>query len=110
MSALISFLGGSAFRMVWGEVSSYFNKRQDHQHEMERMKAQENTEKEGQNGVRFEDSPADNRVRLYFPGKPDAATIADLKKSGFRWTPSLGCWQAYRTAMHNARRIAGVHT
>ena len=44
MSALISFLGGSAFRMVWGEVSSYFNKRQDHQHEMERMKAQDDAD------------------------------------------------------------------
>lgn len=44
MSALISFLGGSAFRMVWGEVSSYFNKRQDHIHEIERMKAQDDAD------------------------------------------------------------------
>lgn len=39
-SALFSFLGGSAFRMVWGEVASYFSKKQDHKHEMERMKAE----------------------------------------------------------------------
>ena len=75
---------------------------------LERVKAEENTESAGRDGIRFEDSPADNRVRLFFPGKPDASTIADLKRSGFRWTPSLGCWQAYRTAMHAARRIAGV--
>lgn len=36
-SALFSFLGGSAFRMIWGEISSYFNKKQEHSQEMERM-------------------------------------------------------------------------
>ena len=40
MSALISFLGGSAFRMIWGEVSSYFTRKQEHALEMERMKVQ----------------------------------------------------------------------
>jgi len=40
MSALISFLGGSAFRMIWGEVSSYFTRKQEHSLEMERMKVQ----------------------------------------------------------------------
>lgn len=37
LSALISFLGGSAFRVIWGEVS-YFQKKQDHGFEIERMK------------------------------------------------------------------------
>jgi hypothetical protein len=40
MGALISFLGGSAFRMIWGEVSSYFTKKQDHKQEVERMQLQ----------------------------------------------------------------------
>lgn len=39
-SALISFLGGSAFRMIWGELSSAWTKRQDHKHEVERMRVQ----------------------------------------------------------------------
>ena len=39
-SALLSFLGGSAFRMVWGEVAAYFSKKQEHAHEVERMKLQ----------------------------------------------------------------------
>lgn len=40
ISALFSFLGGSVFRMVWGEVSSYLNKRQDHAYEVELLRVQ----------------------------------------------------------------------
>lgn len=40
MSALLSFLGGSAFRMLWGEVSAWLSKQQDHAHEVERMRLQ----------------------------------------------------------------------
>lgn len=41
ISSVISFLGGSAFRMLWGEISAWMNKKQDHEHEMERMRLQE---------------------------------------------------------------------
>lgn len=44
LSAIFTFLGGSAFRMVWGEVSSFLNKKQDHQHEMDLMKLQSDLE------------------------------------------------------------------
>lgn len=40
LSALLSFLGGSVFRMVWGEASAFINKKQDHQHEVELLKLQ----------------------------------------------------------------------
>ncbi|HAF43445.1 MAG TPA: hypothetical protein DCK83_00485 [Gallionellaceae bacterium] len=40
MSALISFLGGSAFRMIWGEVSAYFTRKQEQAQEIERMRLQ----------------------------------------------------------------------
>lgn len=60
-------------------------------------------------GIAVKDSPAENRVRIFFPGKPDGETIAGLKKRGFRWTPSLGCWQAYRNAwsMEHAKSFIG---
>lgn len=40
MSAILTFLGGSAFRAVWGEFSSWLNARQEHAHEMDRMRLQ----------------------------------------------------------------------
>ncbi len=40
MGALVSFLGGSAFRALWSSVSGYFEKRQDHKYEIERMQLQ----------------------------------------------------------------------
>jgi hypothetical protein len=40
MSAILSFLGGSAFRFLVGEFSSWFTKRQDHKYELQRLKAQ----------------------------------------------------------------------
>lgn len=40
ISALISFFGGSAFRMLWGEISSFITARQEHKHELERLRLQ----------------------------------------------------------------------
>lgn len=70
---------------------------------IERAKATPESEAQG-DAARLEDSPADNRVRLFFPGKPDAGVRENLKRNGFRWTPSLGCWQAYRN--HNSLLVA----
>jgi len=40
ISALLSFLGGSVFRMIWGEVSAFFTRKQEHANEMERLRFQ----------------------------------------------------------------------
>lgn len=60
------------------------------------------------NGVRVVDSVEDNRIQIFYPGKPERETIEKLKKSGFRWTPSKGCWQAYRTAKWKLEGLLGA--
>ena len=37
---MFSFLGGSVFRMIWGEVAGFMQKRQDHAHELQLMEVQ----------------------------------------------------------------------
>lgn len=39
-TALFSFLGGSAFRMIFGEISAWMTRKQDHQQEIERLQLQ----------------------------------------------------------------------
>lgn len=40
MSAILTFLGGSAFRMVFGEISAYFKHKQEMKSELARMELQ----------------------------------------------------------------------
>ena len=42
------------------------------------------------NGGHVEMNREDNRLQVFFDGKPDADTRAELKSSGFRWAPSVG--------------------
>ena len=40
ITSIISFLGGSVFRMLFGEISVWLTKRQDHAQELDRMRLQ----------------------------------------------------------------------
>ena len=76
---------------------------------LERTKAMPEQSVQG-TAARVEDCPAENRVRLHFPGKPSEEIRSKLKSRGFRWAPSLGCWSSYRSeyALATAREVAGI--
>lgn len=63
--------------------------------QLQRRDAQQTTEKEI-NGVQIIDNIEDNRLQAFFSGKPSEEIRSKLKHSGFRWSPSSGCWQSYR--------------
>lgn len=58
-------------------------------------------------GIKIIDNVEDNRVQIFFDGKPEESVRRDLKYNGFRWTPSKGCWQRHRssTAIIKANNI-----
>jgi hypothetical protein len=49
-----------------------------------------------------------DRIRIHYPGKPDANTITKLKRNGFRWSPSQTAWQRQLTtaAIHSTIAVA----
>lgn len=57
--------------------------------------------------VRIVENTEENRLQLFFPGKPDEDVRSNLKRYGFRWSPSNGCWQSYlnRSQLDRAKSI-----
>ena len=56
-------------------------------------------------GGRVEANKAENRLQIFFDGKPDEAARDELKANGFHWVPSVGAWQ--RQLNTNAYHAAG---
>lgn len=86
-------------------------------------KAQSESVEEKEIGaVRLVDNPHENRFQIFFPDKPSDECRTELKRSGFRWSPQNGCWQAYRSGKYwgeqvvakfygtPADEIAGTHS
>ena len=62
-------------------------------------------------GVRIENNHDIQRVQIFFDQKPSDPVIADLKASGWHWSPSSGSWQRKNTqdAILSAQRIVEKH-
>ena len=62
---------------------------------IEEVSRTQNTEYVGWDfpGGHAEADKEDNRLRLYFDGKPTEEQRSKLKYNGFKWAPSVGAWQ-----------------
>lgn len=47
------------------------------------------------NDITLEVNKDQNRIMIYFPGKPDEEIRTKLKRHGFRWSPRNTAWQSY---------------
>lgn len=70
--------------------------------ELEAQSDREDSEHEV-NGVRVVENAEENRIQLFFPGKPSVEVRSTLKSNGFRWSRYNGCWQRH---LNNAGRYA----
>jgi hypothetical protein len=75
--------------------------------QLEKHSERETAETLHNSGVRMVENAEENRVQLFFPGKPAEDTRKLLKQSGFRWAPSEGAWQRQlnTSAVWAARRV-----
>ena len=48
-------------------------------------------------GIRVVENKQEDRIQLFFDGKPEPETISKLKHNAFKWSPSRGCWQRQLT-------------
>ncbi|HNX38318.1 MAG TPA: hypothetical protein PKI15_08175 [Candidatus Cloacimonadota bacterium] len=74
--------------------------------------AQKESSEEVVNGVTVVHNTDLVRLQLFFPGKPDALTIKNLKSKGFHWSPSQGAWQRQDTtaAAYAARQVLAQYS
>lgn len=103
IEAVLSFLGGSAFRMIWGEVSSFFIRKQEHSQEVERMRLQaelddkaharnlESLKLQSELGVKEIQVKADADVSIEEAEAFTEAIKQSYKPSGVRW---IDAWNA----------------
>ena len=80
-----------------------------------RIQQLERAQESGYRGWDFEGGTVvpnqeENRLQIFFDGKPDVDTRTELKGNGFRWAPSVGAWQRQLTdnAIWAADRLACI--
>ena len=81
----------------------------------ERIKSLSQQKEIGYAGWEFADGKVEanteaNRLQIFFNEKPGEATRAELKASGFRWSPKAGAWQRQLTdnAYYAANRVKAI--
>lgn len=77
-----SFFGGTAFRMIWGEFSAYFTRKQEHAQELARMKAQGELE-DAAHKRRLEIMTAETSAKVEVIRVQESADVSRIEASAF---------------------------
>ena len=79
-------------------ATDIFTSRHKIHRELESLKIKQTAEskEEEVNGVKIVDNIQENRIQLFFDGKPEKEVITYLKSKCWKWAPSKGCWQNWR--------------
>jgi hypothetical protein len=103
LTGLLSFLGGSAFRMLWGEVSSLFDKHLEHNQELDRMKLieqfdeakhrreMESLKLQAEHGVQLVRVKSEANIDEYEAKAWAALSESTTKQIGIKW---VDAWNA----------------
>lgn len=101
MLTILSFLGGNAFRLIFGEVVSFFQRKQEHAQEVERMRLQaeldaaqharnlESIRVQAEQGVKVIEAQRDAAADAADADAFSRAVEAVGKPSGIKW---LDAW------------------
>lgn len=102
-SSIFAFLGGSAFRMIWGEISAHITAKREHANEMARMDKQGELEEKKhareQEAIKTQHALGIETIRVQ--GEVDleklnaqafaASTAEGMKPTGIKW---VDAWNA----------------
>jgi hypothetical protein len=83
MSAILTFLGGGAFRAIWGEVASFVTKRQEAKIELEKMKLQKDIDA-AQHSQQLETLKLQSELGIKTIGVQADADVARSEAEAFR--------------------------
>ena len=80
--------------------------------QLKRAATRENKSREIEGGIKIVENADDNRLQIFFPGKPSEEIRTKLKAHGFRWAPSEGAWQRQLStnAIWDANFALGITT
>jgi len=103
LSWVLNFFGGAAFRMIWGEVSSFINAKREHDEEMARMRLQAEMDdaahKRQMESIRLQHDLGVQTIRVQSEADLDKLAALTFDKgveqlgqsTGFRW---IDAWKS----------------
>jgi hypothetical protein len=104
-STLLKMVENHYYACPPDRIAAYYFSTTNHNAELTRLKdrllqlenkSKQKTQETTINGIKIIDNVEENRIQVFFDGKPAEEIRNTLKRSGFRWTPSKNCWQSYR--------------